>query len=111
MASDLTPLLALRRHLHIAHHVPGRVRMKISLSALQEVSRADAEKVLRMFESADGIQNVRVNAAARSVVIAYDRELIAPDDWNLLVDGEDEAALATVQNWLGAKPFREQTSA
>jgi hypothetical protein len=111
MSTDLTPLLALRRHLHIAHHVPGRVRLKISLSALQDVSRADAEKVLRLLESAHGIENVRLNAAARSVVITYERARIAPEDWEVLVHGEPEAALATVQGWLGSRPSPEETTA
>jgi len=59
-------LLALAPHLEIAHHIPGRIRLRIKLSGLSTLSKVDLEAVT---SAIPGIQSVRVNAVARSAVI------------------------------------------
>lgn len=90
---DFKPFLTLRRHLRIAHHIPGRIRLRIDGRALKGLGRVDPARFDRVLSAVDGIKDVRVNAAAGSVVIAYVPTRIEPSWWETLVQGDDHAAL------------------
>lgn len=60
---------------------PGRIRLKISLSAL---SLFDAPSISRSLHAIPGVVRQRINLRARSVVIEYDRKLLPYDLWELL---------------------------
>lgn len=74
-------LLALVSHLEIAHHIPGRIRLRIKLTGLSTLSKVDLEAIT---SAIPGIHSVRVNALARSAVIEYDSMQISPDIWTML---------------------------
>ena len=78
---DLEELFTLAPHLEIAHHIPGRIRLRIRLTGLSALSRVDLQDIA---SAIPGIHSVRVNAAARSAVIEYDSTQISPDTWNKL---------------------------
>lgn len=60
----------------IVHLVPGRVRLKSKqLRALPEL----AQKLHVAFQAIPGMQSVEVNATTGSVLILYDRQVIAAD--------------------------------
>lgn len=74
-------LLPLVPHLEIAHHIPGRIRLKLLVSGLAAIQTMDIEALVL---SIPGVLGMRVNAAARSVVIDYNHERIPQDFWHLL---------------------------
>ena len=76
----------------IAHHIPGRIRLKVKLSGLLLAQGLEAADLMKYFR---GIQDARTNAAARSIVISYDTEVIAPDLWERLVNGEKDPSLGS----------------
>lgn len=88
MLPDLGPFLGLRRHVGIAHHVPGRIRMKLSGLALADLVRLDIRPFTGLLDRICGITALRVNPAALSVVIEYDVRVIAMSDWGRLLTGE-----------------------
>jgi hypothetical protein len=100
---DLSPFLALRRHLKIAHHIPGRIRLRVGAAVLKEAGRVDAAVLKRILDAVQGIEDVRVNAAAGSAVITYAPKVIEPDWWETLVRGEDQAAIALLRRLLNAE--------
>jgi hypothetical protein len=102
-AIDLSPFLALRRHLKIAHHIPGRIRLRVGPAVLKEAGRVDPAALDRILGAIDGIEDVRVNAAAGSAVITYIPQVIEPEWWETLVRGEDEAAIALLRRLLDAE--------
>ncbi len=78
----LTDLLSrLRRHLSIAHQVPGRVRLRVGLGALAEVQARPIESGVSDLKRYRGVTETRVNLAARSAVISYDPKVIPDTFW------------------------------
>ena len=73
---DLKVLKDLHKHIQIAHHVPGRIRLKFDPSLANHPGAGD---LLNSKEKLTGIKNIRMNPAARSVVIEYDEQVIRPD--------------------------------
>ena len=93
----------------IAHHVPGRIRLKVKLSGLLLAQDLEAEDLMKYFT---GILDARTNAAARSIVISYDTGLIAPHLWERLVNGKKDPSLrSSVKEQLGSFPGRNSNSA
>lgn len=90
MLPDLSPFLMLRRYLAIAHHVPGRIRVKLDMAALMHLPAVDAEPFVALAKRIRGVTAIRVNAAALSAVIEYDTRLIAAPVWERLLAGDRE---------------------
>lgn len=74
-------LIDLAAHAQIAHHIPGRIRLKIKPSGLPLAMQLDP----RDFEFFTGVRAVRANTAARSVVIDYDEQKIPFSLWEKLL--------------------------
>ncbi len=102
---NLQPFLELRRYLQIAHHVPGRIRLRIKLALVKEFKRVDAGVFNDVMQAVNGISSVRVNTAAGSVVVNYRPEAIDPTWWKTLLEGDDGKALSLLQRLIAANPL------
>jgi hypothetical protein len=92
-------LLDLAGQTAIAHHIPGRIRLKVKLPGWLLAQDFEAGDLMKYFM---GIVDVRTNAAARSVVISYDTGAIAPDLWERLVNCKKDPSLrSSVKEELG----------
>jgi len=69
------------RHLRIAHHVPGRIRVKASLSAAQHLAKVDMQEAEALVQRIPGIEGYRANPGALSVIIQYDQHLLPFSLW------------------------------
>lgn len=103
-AMNLQPFLELRRYLQIVHHVPGRIRLRIKLALVKELKRVNTGVLDDVMQAIDGISDVRVNAAAGSVVVNYRAKSIAPDWWTTLIEGDENQALSLLQRLIAANP-------
>ena len=80
---DLNLFEDLRRHLVIAHNIPGRIRFKFDASiALNPRVKKIIGKNNNFLENMDlkfrGIKKIRTNIRARSIVLEYDESIINP---------------------------------
>ena len=98
---DLNTLLGLRGHVRIVHHVPGRLRLRITSSFLSHLDRADRNRVTQELRSLRGIRGMRVNPAAGSIIIEYAPGHITPGTWECLLTGDPDAARMHLQTLLG----------
>jgi len=73
--TDLSPLVALQRHLKIVHHIPGRVRFRVSNLNRNAVMKQKLETELKRLE---GILKVRINIRTSSLLVYYSPEKLAP---------------------------------
>ncbi|EME69040.1 hypothetical protein H261_15305 [Paramagnetospirillum caucaseum] len=73
------------RQTRIAHHIPGRVRLKLDGQA--EGAAAEVRNFIDAASRAAGIRSINVNPLARSCVVEYDPAQIAPSAWQDIVDG------------------------
>ena len=86
-------VIGLAPHAEICSHIPGRIRLRISLSGLGQIDRSG---IARTINAIPGVMNQRVNLHARSIVIEYDRKIIPYDLWELLGQIRNKPELATV---------------
>lgn len=85
-------LLDWTSRLSIAHHIPGRIRLKLRTDGIDLSGLGDG---VRAFTAALGacapIDQVQVNLLARSCTITYNARDLAPSTWSDLIDGQDTA--------------------
>ncbi|BAR97661.1 hypothetical protein BV133_68 [Blastochloris viridis] len=86
LAARLKPL---RRHLSIAHHVSGRIRLRLAVGGLALFTPTLARKLADAATATVGVRSFRVNPAALSVVIEYTPSVLAPELWSQLIDASD----------------------
>ncbi len=88
----LDDLLALRHFAAIAHHIPGRLRLKFD-PAVRDHPRFEAlREAERLFP---GVVNARVNTMARSMIVEYDPAVAEPELVQNLFAGDDATAAAS----------------
>lgn len=75
--------------LRIAHHVPGRVRLKLEEGAGLAGAAAEVQAFVKSLDAVDGIGAVSLNLLARSCTVEYDPRRIAPNAWRDLIAGVD----------------------
>ena len=97
---DLQPFLALRRHLRIAHHIPGRIRLRAGPSIVKDLGSIDGKSVERVLAALEGIRDFRANPQAGSVIVEYAPGTIRPEWWETLIHGDEVAAVALLQRLL-----------
>jgi len=85
--SDASPLLGFVRQLSIAHHIPGRIRLKMSGSFPVE-RLGEAKRFRGALGGVAGIKSIGLNALARSCTIEYDARAIPPAAWSGFLAGE-----------------------
>ena len=89
--------LRLRPHLAIAHHVPGRIRLRIGFGALSVIGEAGAAApTLDHLAPLFAPGTVRVNPQARSVVITHDPARFPIGFWRDCLTGPEEMARAAI---------------
>jgi len=67
-------LYQLKQWLAIKHHIPGRIRIKFSLSILTKVTRFKQFK--SDIEASPLIKNYRLNMSTGSLLVEYDNQVI-----------------------------------
>lgn len=105
-------LQQLRRHIAIVHHIPGRIRVRLGAALRHSPLGIDRSRLQGLLAAVEGIQAIRINPGVGSAVIHYDRHLIAPEDWETLVRGEDAQARVLFDRWLssGSRMERNNTN-
>ncbi|MCB2101572.1 MAG: hypothetical protein KDE22_11920 [Rhodobacterales bacterium] len=96
-ATTFDSLLALRRDLHIAHHVPGRLRLRFGAAAVTTAKGAPLQDLKRLAAAAAGVRSYRLSPHSLSVVVDYDRHRVPPALWHALIEGSDGAARTALE--------------
>lgn len=85
-------LLALSDFLQVVHHVPGRLRVRVSKAVLRHASGLSLADIRKMIDKIEGVRSLKVSPATLSAVIEYDHHVIAPPLWHSLIDGPEDSA-------------------
>ncbi len=83
----VSDLLLLARHADIVHHIPGRIRLRLSPSVVKVAGDVDLDQLVRCLP---GIIKTRINVIVGSVVIEYDCNRLSPDLWESIVKCKDD---------------------
>jgi len=117
---ELKELMDLRQYLKVAHHIPGRIRLRfatklLTAPALREV-REKPEGLVKTLFGVDalpqidgaamaenpaivpGIKDVRLNLTGRSIVMEYDPVVWEPSWLDEMMMSSDENHLSSLAN-------------
>ena len=97
-ADDLMPM---RECLKIVHHVPGRLRVRLTKTALKAKSNLSLGEFLYFVEVA-GNARVTISKPTLSAVVEYDPARRPPGLWDSLIDGPEEAARSAFETFMNA---------
>ena len=84
-------LIPLLEEAEIAHHIPGRIRLRFNHSIVTRLPKVNGiEKVIqRMVNQIEAIKDIRLNLYAGSVVVQYDTDILSPDFWQEVIGEKD----------------------
>ncbi len=88
-------LLRFATNLRVAHHIPGRVRLKLAAEGASGLAQviSEAKRFGQSVNKVAGIRSVNLNPLAQSCTIEYDAKVIPPEVWQDLVCGTRSAAV------------------
>jgi hypothetical protein len=90
---DLSILYEIRSMVTIAHHIPGRIRLRLSSEVLEKAGNLDLSGVQKLNGiKGNGIKGVEINPMALSAVITYDPKKLPPRWWEEFMKSEGSAA-------------------
>jgi hypothetical protein len=91
---DSVELLALRRHLAIKDHRPGRLKVTVGYAAAAGTGGATLRRLKEDFEHGRGVRALAFNPLFMTMTIDYDPTIIPSPTWEAFVSGDDQQASA-----------------
>lgn len=89
---SLGDLLTLRRFVEVAHHIPGRLRLRFSNKLVASLGQGKL-KQLDAYCSPEGyLRRYQINSETGSIVLEYDAAAIRPQILNQLFGQDGEQA-------------------
>ncbi|MEA3427618.1 MAG: hypothetical protein U9Q84_00050 [Thermodesulfobacteriota bacterium] len=85
-------LIPLLEEAEIAHHIPGRIRLRFNhsiVTRLPKVNGGIEKEIQRVANQIEAIKNIRLNLYAGSVVVQYYTDILSPDFWQKVVGEKD----------------------
>ena len=84
-------LIPLLEEAEIAHHIPGRIRLRFNHSILARLPKVNGieKEIQKIVNQIEAIKNIRLNLFAGSVVVQYDTDILPPDFWQEVVAEKD----------------------
>ncbi len=92
MDKYLTKVLKMRRWVEIAHHIPGRIRLKYKVGLMAQLMQYNLKDVDDVVAQIPAFLSYKLNKSTGSIVIEYNPELISAAVINDLFGESDERA-------------------
>ena len=84
-------LMPLLEEAEIAHHIPGRIRLKFNHSIVTKLPKLNGieKEIQKIANQIEAIKDIRLNLFAGSVVVQYDTDILSHDFWQEVVAEKD----------------------
>lgn len=92
MDKYLDKVLKMRRWVLIAHHVPGRIRLKYKMGLVAQLMQFNLKSVDEVVSQVPAFLSYKLNKTTGSIVIEYDAKLVSANLVSDLFGGSDEVA-------------------
>lgn len=97
--ADVLP--GILREVRIAHHIRGRIRLKLDPSvSYLDVPKVEAGAFHSLLNRTPGVRSVQVNLLARACIVQYDPEIIPERAWVDLLGGVTSEAAGILERIL-----------
>jgi len=101
---------ALQKHtslVRIAHHIPGRIRLKLNadMEKLRKIEHPgiDTRRFVEALNTIPGVRQLRLNKLARSVTVDYDNTIIPDQAWPDLLENRASPEATALRDCLQEK--------
>lgn len=84
MREKIKTALKIRRWLILAHHIPGRIRLKYKMGIMVHLSAIKQSDIEQALAEIPAFQNYKINKSTGSILIEYDANIINPEFINQL---------------------------
>jgi len=91
-AESFGDLLTLRRFVEVAHHIPGRLRLRFSNKLIASLSHGKLKQLDAYCHPEGYLRRYQINSDSGSIVLEYDAAAIAPQILNQLFGNDGEQA-------------------
>ncbi|CAM3624413.1 hypothetical protein VA7868_02481 [Vibrio aerogenes CECT 7868] len=92
MNEKINTVLKLRNWVHIAHHIPGRIRLRYKLGIIAHLARFNANDIEKALSNIPAFRNYTLNRSTGSILIEYDPSIVDPTRLEALFSPEDMIA-------------------
>lgn len=75
---DLNSLMTLRRHVEIAHHIPGRLRLRFTNKLVSSLSKHRLSDLESLCDPEGYLRSYTLNTATGSLVLEYNAKTLPP---------------------------------
>lgn len=95
---DLDGLMQLRRFVEVAHHIPGRIRLKFTNRLVAGLSRYKLGDLESLCHPQGCLQSFSLNDVTHSLTIGYQARRLSPALLNQLFGPDNEAAQQALEH-------------
>lgn len=92
MKNDIKAALKLRSWVSVAHHIPGRIRLKYKLGIIMHLARFNADSIEQALADIPAFHHYKLNRTTGSIVIEYNAQLINPELLEAIFSDDDKTA-------------------
>lgn len=85
-------LLTLRRFVEVAHHIPGRLRLRFSSKLIASLSQGKLKQLDAYCHPEGYLRRYQINSDSGSIILEYDAVAIRPQILNQLFGSDSELA-------------------
>lgn len=96
-AESFDDLLTLRRFVEVAHHIPGRLRLRFSNKLVASLSQGKLSQLDAFCHPTGSLRRYQVNTGTGSIVIEYDATTVHPHILNQIFGSDGEQARQALQ--------------
>lgn len=92
MKDKVKTVLKLRSWVQVAHHIPGRIRLKYKLGIIAHLARFNSDDIAKALDDIPAFRNYKLNRSTGSILIEYDPQVVQPALLEQLFSPEDSIA-------------------
>ncbi len=90
--ADLNGLLTLRRHVEVAHHIPGRIRLRFTNRLVSGLSKHKLSGLEELCHPQGYLRSYTLNTTTGSLLLEYSAADIPPAALNHLFGADEQIA-------------------
>ncbi|WP_434777857.1 HMA2 domain-containing protein [Neisseria sp. Ec49-e6-T10] len=99
----------LQNTLHLAHHIPGRIRLKFNQKLMAFLSKGKLSQIDQYCSESGPLYGYQLNQTTGSLLIEYDSQVIPPDLLEQLFNSNTQQAQVALTSLLSlVEPYIDQ---
>lgn len=93
MNKDLSGLLKYRKWITVAHHIPGRIRLRFTNNLIVTLGRHKLSMLDKFCDENGALKSYCFNLNTASLILEYNANLLSPPLINQLFDDDEQKAV------------------